>query len=260
MQPRLFGYDSWYLFWTLAVAIGVIINVEAIRRRGLPPIRSLVLLGMVLPFAVAGTRLAYIWEMGIPLSQALTSGGFRLPGALVATLIVFPPFALTLRLPPLVVLDAMAPGLTVLISVGRIGCFLNGCCFGAPTSMPWGVAFPKNSEPFTSHEAHGLISPDAATSLPVHPLSLYFSLDGILILLFLLWFTPRARYQGQVFLWFLLLRCGSKFTLEYLRGASLGTLHNRSGEIAFWLALVAGLTLIACALSGYRSGPRSSET
>ena len=41
--------------------------------------------------------------------------------------------------------DAAAPSMALGIGIGRIGCFLNGCCFGLPTHLPWGVRFPAGS-------------------------------------------------------------------------------------------------------------------
>ncbi len=53
------------------------------------------------------------------------------------------------KLKILEVFDIFAPTLALGIGITRIGCFLNGCCFGTPTDMPWGISFPEGSIPFS---------------------------------------------------------------------------------------------------------------
>jgi phosphatidylglycerol:prolipoprotein diacylglycerol transferase len=52
------------------------------------------------------------------------------------------------KMPPLATLDLIAPSLMLGIAIGRIGCFLNGCCFGGTCDLPWAVTFP--SRPWAS--------------------------------------------------------------------------------------------------------------
>jgi phosphatidylglycerol:prolipoprotein diacylglycerol transferase len=94
--------------------------------------------------------------------------------------------------------DAVAPALAVGSALGRVGCFLNGCCFGTRSDLPLGVCFPAGSPPWVRHVTLGLISPTAACSLPVHPTQLYAAFDGLLLLGLLTWFYPRRRRDGEV--------------------------------------------------------------
>ncbi len=94
--------------------------------------------------------------------------------------------------------DAVAPALALGVAVGRIGCFLNGCCFGAVCDWPWAVRFPAETLPWASQVAAGLIPAHASHSLPIHPTQLYAVLDGFLILALLSWFFPRRRRDGEV--------------------------------------------------------------
>ena len=71
----------------------------------------------------------------------------------------------------------LAPTVGLGIGLGRIGCFLNGCCFGTPTDLPWGVTFPEGSIPdYIFHNQ------------AIHPAQLYSSLYG-----FALFFLRRAK-------------------------------------------------------------------
>ena len=63
----------------------------------------------------------------------------------------------------------------------RVGCFLEGCDYGRPTALPWGVRFPSGSLAAQAHAAAGWV-PDGAPSLPVHPTELYESMLGLLAL------------------------------------------------------------------------------
>ena len=98
--------------------------------------------------------------------------------------------------------DLFAPYLALGYAFGRIGCFLNGCCFGTPTTLPWGVVFP------------GL------DLVPRHPAQLYSALLSLGLCAFLLRLYPRRRFDGQVFLAYVigyaLLRFGVEFVRENL--------------------------------------------
>jgi phosphatidylglycerol:prolipoprotein diacylglycerol transferase len=72
------------------------------------------------------------------------------------------------------VLDSTIPGITLGIAIGRWGCFFNGCCYGKPTDLPFGVVFPEGSEPHLEF-----------VDVPVHPSQIYESFgDAILFLLY----------------------------------------------------------------------------
>jgi phosphatidylglycerol:prolipoprotein diacylglycerol transferase len=74
--------------------------------------------------------------------------------------------------------DTFAPAIVAGASIGRIGCFLAGCCYGKPTALPWGVRFP---------DLPG----------PVHPTQLYDSAAALLLFLLLGWRYPRRRFDGE---------------------------------------------------------------
>ena len=82
-------------------------------------------------------------------------------------------------------------------AIGRIGCFLNGCCYGATTDVPWAVRFPAGSHAWAHQLNAGLISPDSAWSLPVHPTQVYASIAGFVLLGLLVACLPLRRRQGE---------------------------------------------------------------
>ena len=74
--------------------------------------------------------------------------------------------------------DAVAPALAVGVTLGRLGCFLNGCCYGAVCDHAWAVRFPAESHAWIAQVEAGLLPPAAAWSLPVHPTQLYAAVRG----------------------------------------------------------------------------------
>lgn len=113
-------------------------------------------------------------------------------------------YTLLRRFPLGVTLDLLAPPLLLCLGVGRIGCFLGGCCWGQPTEGPFGL----NLHPDCTFKY-----PDG----PLHPLPLYDSLwaGGALVILLIL--SARRLRPGSVFLWFVILYAIGRFLTELLR-------------------------------------------
>jgi len=104
------------------------------------------------------------------------------------------------------------------VVLARLGCLLHGCCFGAPCTGPWCLRFPPTSAAFAVQRMHGLVPPDAAASLPLHPLQVYFALVGVSVTVLALWLQRRKQYDGQVALLGLLIFSLGSAGLEFLRG------------------------------------------
>ena len=119
--------------------------------------------------------------------------------------------------PMLAVLDLAVAPAALGLGFGRIGCFLNGCCFGGVTRLPWALRFPAGSLPFLHQLDQGLIGPDAPSSLPIHPTQLYESFFAFLLSLFLYWYSGRRRQTGRTFAVFLMLYAPVRIFFEWLR-------------------------------------------
>ena len=78
------------------------------------------------------------------------NGGLELLGGVLLAIAVIWFYIHYHRLPMRHYLDALAIGLVAALVFGRIGCFLNGCCYGKPTDLPWGVHFPYGSFSYLS--------------------------------------------------------------------------------------------------------------
>lgn len=108
--------------------------------------------------------------------------------------------------------DYAAAGLAFGIFVGRLGCFLAGCCYGTPTDLPWAVEFPAG------HATHGAA---------VHPVQLYDALYGLVVFALCLWYYPRRRFAGELFGYLIMSYAVWRFGTEVLRG---------DGDRGVWLA------------------------
>jgi len=100
----------------------------------------------------------------------IPQGGLVVYGSLIGGLLGFGAFLRLRKLPLLPMLDLLTPGMLLGLALGRVGCFLNGCCFGGPCELPWAVRFPVGSPPFVQQAEEGKIflyglkfhGPDAA--------------------------------------------------------------------------------------------------
>jgi len=116
------------------------------------------------------------------------------------------------------VADAVAAAVAIGAAVGRIGCFLNGCCDGAVCALPWAVRFPAGSHAWVRQLNAGLISPETQASLPVHPTQLYAALAGFVVLGLLLAYFPHRRHQGEVMALLMIFYSLTRWPIEALRG------------------------------------------
>lgn len=147
---------------------------------------------------------------------------------------------------PVAVADAYALALPAGLAVGRIGCYLGGCWFGTPSSLPWAVRYPAGSLAYDVQLARGLIPAGAAGSLPVHPVQLYEIALMLLVLAGLAVWRARLRRPGSLFLLYLVLQALVRFTIEFFREGPVQAhvLGVRPLQVALLaVALGAGLLL-----------------
>ena len=104
------------------------------------------------------------------------------------------------------VADVISPSFMLGLGVTRIGCFLNGCCFGKPTHSCVGVVFPYDS-------AAGYFNPDT----PIYPTQLFHSGAGFLILFILLWAERHKKFDGYTFWIMLVLFSLQRIIIDFFR-------------------------------------------
>lgn len=236
----------------LAAAAGTWLSVVRGRAIGLDADTVLALATEVFLWGLVGARLFYVLEYhgqffgpGIGLGETLArivniaGGGLVVFGALPTAAIAAWRFASRRGIPILKLADCIAPGMLVGLAIGRLGCYLNGCCYGGPCDLPWAVRFPAGTAPAAEYPGS-----DGA-SLPLHPAQLYAAIDAALLALLAVAFTPVARRDGEVFALVLTLHPLSRMLLEIIRvdePPALGTPLSISQLVSLvLLALAAAL-------------------
>ncbi len=169
--PRVFpeglpirGYGVMLL---AGIVSGVGMAIYRARRGGVDPEVILSLAIWLVVFGVVGARLFYVIEYwdekfaGRGLRDTLLEianipqGGLVVYGGFIGACLGFVIFMRKHRLPLLAMADVVAPSLMIGLAFGRIGCLMNGCCYGGQTDLPWHVTFPANSPPYVDQAARG---------------------------------------------------------------------------------------------------------
>ena len=97
----------------------------------------------------------------------IRSGGLTYYGGFLLAFPILVWYALKNRIPVRVGMDVIAPCLMIGLAFGRIGCFLNGCCYGATCELPWAVNFPYQSLPYQDEFAQGTVAPPPELLVPL---------------------------------------------------------------------------------------------
>lgn len=195
----------------LSFLLGTLLASRRAKTRGLDPDVMLDISLIALITSILGSRALHV---AFHLEQieswrdvfALSSGGLSMYGGVLAAMGGSWLYSCWRRVRFLTLADVVAPSLALGLGVTRIGCFLNGCCYGRPTTVPFGVSFPAGS-----HAAF------AFGDTALHPTQLYSSATGFLMLFALLAFERKQRGEGRVFGMFLVLDAVGRFTLDFVR-------------------------------------------
>lgn len=141
--------------------------------------------------------------------------------------------------------DAFSIAIPIGVAVGRIGCFRAGCCFGIPTSLPWGIKYASGTPAYSSQLASGLIGPGAVTTLPIHPTQLYDAGLNILLALLLLRYRKHFRKPGSAFLAYCAGYGAIRFSIEFMRaGGGVEFLGLKTVQWIVAFAVVVVLVLL----------------
>jgi phosphatidylglycerol:prolipoprotein diacylglycerol transferase len=187
----------------------------------------------------------------------LTAGGLVLIGALAGGGIGFVLFCRSRKLSMADVADAFTPSVFLGIGFGRIGCLLNGCCFGDRCELPWGIAFPHGSVPWEILKDRGFVAANAPFTMPLHPTQIYSSIDGFLIALITTVLFYERRWKGEVFGWGCVIYSVTRFLMEFLRGDEMGQLGTGLTISQLYSLGIAALGAIVLIWQGRRVGSPS---
>ena len=178
------------------------------------------------------------------LSLARSGGVFY--GGLILAVVVALVYIRRVGLPLWTTCDVFAPGIALGHVVGRFGCFFAGCCWGKPTTLPWGITF---TDPFAASNV------GTPLNVALHPTQLYEAGAEFLILVLLL-STERfgRRFAGRTFWLYMLLYAVSRFVIEFFRDDPRGSLGPFSTS-QFISVLLAPLAVVMLVYLARRAAP-----
>ena len=208
----------------------------------------------VMVSGIAGARLAYVVEnigqflRSPALIFRLDQGGLVFYGGLAGSALAVLLFSRKYKRALVPLVDFTLTAVPLSHVFGRIGCFLNSCCFGAICgSARCGVVFPRFSLPWHYHVREGWLDAQAAGSLPVYPVQLYEAGFNLIVYLTLLWIYRRQPRAGFTTAMYMVLYAVGRFVLECWRGdhaarAGMGGLSV--GQIVSLPLLIVGVVLL----------------
>lgn len=223
MLPQLFKIGpltlySFGLMVVLGFALGTYLAARLAKERGLDGEAFLDGAVIILFASIVGARLLFVAlnsgeYAGHPLEvAALWRGGMSFHGGAIAGILAGFIYMRLRKLPLLAMADAAAPGLALGYAFGRIGCFMNGCCYGGPTNLPWGMHFP-GTDPHLAY----------------HPAQIYASAINFLLVGALIWAYRRPHRSGQILALYIAAYSVYRFAIEGLR-------KGVTAEV-FWMGL-----------------------
>lgn len=231
MYPTFFSsgelrFHSYTVMMTLAFLVGTIGPIWLNRRREHP--YSATPAGGIWIFmgGIIGAKIWWMVQYGdwddLRYLQFFITGGLVFFGGLFGGIIAGIIYLKLHKIPVISGADMVAPFMALAHGIGRIGCFLNGCCWGAVTRFgyPWAVQFPKGSSCYRRQLREKLISGDDLYSLPVHPTQIYETLGNFMIFVILLIIYKKHKHTGVVTLSYLTMYGGLRFVTEMFRGES----------------------------------------
>lgn len=273
-----FTVNTYGLLLAIAFLVGLMVMARQAGLDGLDKNRVYDLGLWVLAASLLGSKLLMIitewefyrndWKQMLSLdflrSGGVFYGGFI--GAVIASIIAMRIY----KLPWWRTADAFAPGIAIGQSIGRLGCFSAGCCWGKPTTAFCGVHFSDKG-----HEVTGV--PTIVSHLPaaiqqeweqrlgglnapihLHPVQLYEVGATLVIFCFLLFLARRRQFQGQIILTYALLYAVARFIIEFWRDDPRGSVLNLSTSQFIALVIFIGSLLMffyRSKIAAFRTAP-----
>jgi phosphatidylglycerol:prolipoprotein diacylglycerol transferase len=214
-----FALRSYGLTLAISFFVGLYYIVRRSRREGIDQNFAINLAFIEIFTGLLGARLFFVlvhlseytsdpWSAVNPFGSGGQFGisGLNLYGGVVCAIIAAFIYIKKKRQSLWQVLDIFAPALALGIFITRIGCFLNGCCFGTPTDLPFCVHFPDGSIPYSFFGDQCL-----------HPTQLYSSLYGLILFVALILLDKRKKFYGATFSYLLMFEAMFRFAIEYVR-------------------------------------------
>jgi len=251
MHPKLlelgpFVFHTYGFFLAIAFIAGILVTSRHARKEGINA-DSVWNMGLVVLCAtLVGSKLLLLitdfsYYAANPreifsLSTLRSMGVFY--GGLLLALAAATWYLRKHRLPAWRMADCAAPGIALGQAIGRIGCFMAGCCYGSPTDVPWAICFTDH------YAAENMGTP---LNIHLHPTQLYESAGTLILFGFLMWRLSRRHITGQIILEYLGAYAILRFFIEFFRADDRGEVFNGLLSTSQFIAVI----MLAAAIVTY---------
>ncbi|RJX28789.1 MAG: prolipoprotein diacylglyceryl transferase [Dethiobacter sp.] len=239
MRPILFVIGNFELYsygamLFIAFAVAIIWALKEAGSEGIDPDHLYEVFIMIIILALLGSRLTFVflnWNLlfrGEPWWKifAFREGGLTFYGGFIAALLGGLFYSRYRKISFLKLLDFMTPFIALGYAITRIGCFLNGCCYGHITTVPWGVIYP------------------AIDAFPRHPTQLYASASALAMFFLLRYLRKFSFFPGFIFIWFLIFYGIYRFIVEFFRVSGAVFWVLSPAQLAALLFIIAGIAVL----------------
>jgi len=214
-----FELRAYGLMLALSFLLGIMLSIHRAKKKNISPDQVMDLSVLIIISAIVGSRLLYVifhldefhghWmDTFNPFQSSGQIGiaGLTMLGGVIMCFITAAVYLSVKKLSFLKFADVLIPAVGLGLFLTRIGCYLNGCCFGLPCEGSLCVTFPPDSAAGNTFQG-----------IPIVPTQLYSSVYGLIILVFLLKAEKWQKFDGFLLYWFLILYGFGRFTIDFFR-------------------------------------------
>jgi phosphatidylglycerol:prolipoprotein diacylglycerol transferase len=214
-----FELRSYGLMLAISFLLGILLVIRRAKGKDISPNLVMDLSVLIIISAIVGSRVLYVlfhldefrghWTDTFNPFQSngqIGIAGLTMLGGVILCFISAAIFLKIKKMSFLKIADVFIPAVGLGLFLTRIGCYLNGCCFGLPCHGSLCVVFPPESAAGNTFQG-----------IPIVPTQLYSSAYGLIILLFLLKAEKWQRYDGFLLYWFLILYGMGRFVIDFFR-------------------------------------------
>ncbi len=192
---------SWGLMVAIAFIVATILAAKEAKRKNISPEKIYSLVTYIIIGAIIGSRIGYLLFNPNNLTNFLDifrfwEGGLSFHGGFIGGLLFGFFYVKKNKLKFWEITDIVAPSIPLAQAIGRIGCFLRGCCYGIETTLPWGIQHLDQIR---------------------HPTQVYSSIALFLIFIFLSKQKYKKNFNGALFLTYIIIYSVFRFFIEFIR-------------------------------------------
>ncbi len=245
MHPVVISFGDFHVFsYGLCIAIGILVSLFLMHRQakkdGFPPVAQILdMVFFVVMWGIIGARLFYVFQNfsyygANPLDIIkVWQGGLVFYGGAISGFVSFIYWTRNHGWGVWQSLDFLTPYVALSHVFGRMGCFLNGCCYGKPSDLPFAVQFP-------------------ALEYKVHPTQIYEAAFNVGLFFFLRLRAKRKHFSGEIGLLYFMLYALGRYLVEFLRESSWTWQGLTANQL-----ISAGIILIAFVFFKVRKAKRN---